>query len=638
VRRIAGPVLLALAGALACNDAFSPLDVATVTVTPAVDTLGAGQSVLFRATLQRANGDTIRTLPVTWSTSDTTVAVVDTTGRVTGRTPGQATVTAAIGFAHGQAEITVADSAPSITGISPAIGTVGTRLAIRGRRFQPGVRVLFDTLAADSTIRLADSLLTVVVPAGASTAGTAYSIKVHNPDGTSATALGFRASFPILQFVNGAVRPAGGPGSPVILEGQAFGDYQGSGQVLFSDGAGGTVAATIAGPADWRNTVIVTTVPPGAATGDLKVQTASGTGVAVTFTVTGTPPFDPSVLAWTGTSSLPVGLSGHAAVLVPLAGGGRVYVIGGADSSGVPRKNVLYSPVQNDGRLGEWTAATSLPTATAFATAVVATPSNSRLKIGAGVIYLLGGVVDGAPVATVFRGLLNPDGTITSWSGGALPEALHSASAAIVRGDLYIAGGSGSGNVPVATVYRARIDSLGVLGAWHAEPPLPFPRSYAAVGQAGNTLYVFGGDSAAVSPDDPNLANGTKVSQIVYASPDLRTGDLAGWTVNGGALGKAIAKHTAVLLGGRVLLTGGLYVGADAAASEESYATVNQDGSVGAFADATGTHTIVSAGGRSLFNHAAVAYLDASGTPHVLIVGGDDVNAPGKKRAEVWLY
>jgi hypothetical protein len=128
------------------------------------------------------------------------------------------------------------------------------------------------------------------------------------------------------------------------------------------------------------------------------------------------------------------------------------------------------------------------------------------------------------------------------------------------------------------------------------------------------------------------------VSQIVYAAADVRTGDLTGWIVNGGSLGKSVSKHTAVLLGGRLLLSGGLYPGADAAASEESYATVNADGSVGALTDAGGSHTIVSAGGRSLFNHATAVWADANGAPHVYILGGDDVNAPGKKRAEVWRY
>lgn|GEM_PF-743014 len=641
MRRIAGPVLVALAGALACNDAFGPLDVASVTVTPATDTLGAGQTIRLHATLKRANGDTIPGLTVTWSAADTVVAGVDSIGVVTGRTPGNTTVTAAIGVVRGQAAITVADSAPFILGVSPAIGTAGTRVLVSGRRFRPGVEVRFDTLLADSTTWMTDTLLSTIVPAGASTAGTTYSVKIRNPDGTNATvAFGFRAIAPILRFVNGAVQPSAGPGSPVIIEGAAFGDLQGPGRVIFSDTAGDSIPATIANPADWSNTVIVTAVPPGAATGNLMVQTASGPSIARTFTLAANPPFDPSALAWTATTDLPVGLSGHAAVVVPLASGDRVYVVGGADSTGAPRKDVWYSLLQSGGGLGEWTAAAPLPTATAFAAAAVASASNSRLQVGAAVIYLLGGVTSagGAPVATLFRGLVGVDGSITSWSGGALPQALHSASATIVRGELYVAGGSGSGNAPVTTVYRARIDTLGLLGPWHAEPSLPFPLAYGVAGQAGGTVYVLGGDSGAVSPDDANLAGGTRVSQIVYAGLDLRTGDIAGWTVNAGSLGTARAKHTAALLGGKVLLTGGLYTGADTGGSEESYAPLNGDGSVGAFTDATGTHTIVSAGGRSLFNHAAVTWVEPGGTPHLLILGGDDVNAPGKKRAQVWVF
>jgi len=35
---------------------------------------------------------------------------------------------------------------------------------------------------------------------------------------------------------------------------------------------------------------------------------------------------------------------------------------------------------------------------------------------------------------------------------------------------------------------------------------------------------------------------------------------------------------------------------------------------------------------------AALSYVDANGVAHVLVLGSDDVNAPGKKRAEVWFY
>ena len=33
-----------------------------------------------------------------------------------------------------------------------------------------------------------------------------------------------------------------------------------------------------------------------------------------------------------------------------------------------------------------------------------------------------------------------------------------------------------------------------------------------------------------------------------------------------------------------------------------------------------------------------VSYLDGTGAVHVMVIGGDDVNAPGKKRPEVWVY
>jgi len=43
-------------------------------------------------------------------------------------------------------------------------------------------------------------------------------------------------------------------------------------------------------------------------------------------------------------------------------------------------------------------------------------------------------------------------------------------------------------------------------------------------------------------------------------------------------------------------------------------------------------------GGGDLFNHAATGYLDTTGAFHILVVGGDDVNAPTKKRKGVFYY
>jgi len=209
----------------------------------------------------------------------------------------------------------------------------------------------------------------------------------------------------------------------------------------------------------------------------------------------------------------------------------------------------------------------------------------------------------------------------------------------IFNGTVYVAGGSGSGNAAVATVYRAVIQSDGSLGAWQALPSLPFARSYFGFGVNGTFLYALGGDSGTVTPNDSSLS-AKAISDVIYAEIDVHTGNLSavGWTANGNKLKKAVSKQTAVVAGGDVLVTAGLYNGDATGATEESYAGLNSDGSTTAFNGATGANTISSAGGGNVFNHAATGYLDATGAFHVLVVGGDDVNTPTKKHKGVFYY
>jgi hypothetical protein len=447
--------------------------------------------------------------------------------------------------------------------------------------------------------------------------------------------------------VNGATRPSANAGSTVILEGAAFGDVQGVGQVLFTDGAGGTVAATIASPDDWTDTFIITTLPAGAATGAVKIKTATGMSAALALTLVSNSQFSPSAIQWTKTTSLPAGVSGHSAAFATVQGATSadnfVYVTGGADSTNAPRASVWFASVQASGQLGSWNTGSLLPAGRAFHASLVATPFNSRVK-GTGYIYVLGGVTDaaGAPASTIYRAPLLTDGGVGVWESlGDLPAPLHSTDAVLFRGEIYIAGGSTTANSPVATVYRARLDSLGALGPWQSMAALPSARTYHSLAQFGGALYVFGGETSALPPNDANAASSaTRLNEVAYAKLDLRTGAInaAGWVVNSAGLTKAVGKHTAVAAGGNVLVTAGLYNGASTGSSEESYAQFRTDGTVSSFSGATGSHTITSAGGSNLFNHAALSYVDAGGVAHVLVLGGDDVNAPGKKRPEVWFY
>lgn len=449
---------------------------------------------------------------------------------------------------------------------------------------------------------------------------------------------------PALTDVNGATQPSAPTGSTVVLDGQNFGATQGSATVLFSNGTGGTVAAAIASATDWSNTFIVTTVPAGAASGPVVVTTAMGTSNAITFTLTQNAAFNPSTITWTATNALPVGLSGHAMAFAQLQGTTTtraVYAIGGGDNSNAPVASVYLATVGGSGTLSSWSPTTVLPKALAFAAAAVATPGNSRAT-ATGWLYVIGGATDagGQPSTTVYRGALGADGTVTSWSETtALPVPLHSMGAVIFHGDLYVAGGSTTGNAPSAAVYRSRIDTSGALGAWQTEPALPFARAHAALGAFGGDLYTFGGDSGAVAPNVGSLSS-SAISDVASAAIDLRTGDLtsAGWITNANKLKKTVTKHTSVVAGGDVLVTAGLYNGASTGSTEETYAQFNSDGTAGSFNGATGSNTISSAGGGNLFNHAALGYTDGNGAFHVLVAGGDDVNVPGTKHTGVFFY
>ena len=535
---------------------------------------------------------------------------------------------------------------PTVASVTPVTGTVGTELTVRGTNFRSGVDVKLDSLTATGVSLNGDTVIYASVPAGVM-ADSSYTVLVRNSDGTQVTLAGtFRAVAPVLQFVNSATKPSGNTNSTVIIEGDAFGDAQGPGQVLFSNGSGGTVAATIASDSDLTNTFIVTTVPSSAATGPIFVTTGTGTSDSLTFTITQNATFSPSAIAWDSTTGLPIAVSGHDALFVPIDNASSqtvqyVFVTGGAADDSVPRSDVNVGTIQSDGSLGAWTALTDLPAGRAFHRSAAATPFNSKVK-GAGYLYVLGGIETkgGDPVTTIYRATLADDGTIGAWTAvGDLPQALHSFGAVLFRSAIYIAGGATAGNAPVATVYRATIDTLGNLSPWDSLTSLPAARAYHGFDIFGGYLYVAGGETGTVDPNDGTYtSNGTKLAEVLYSKINLRTGAIGAWTVNGSAMQKARSKHASLVAGGSLFESSGLYAAAGTGSSEDVYAVINSDGSVGSFNGATGSNTLLSVGGANLFNQAAVVYQDATGVAHVMILGGDNVNTPGAKQAKVLFY
>lgn len=537
--------------------------------------------------------------------------------------------------------------APTVSALEPSQGTAGTDLRITGMNFRSGAQVRVGSMDATDESVAGDTELFARVPEGV-VAGTTYDVTVENADGTEVTfSQAFTAVAPVLDFVNGASKPSGNPGSTVILEGSAFGDVQGTGRVLFSDGSGGVVAAAIASDDDWSDEFILTTVPAAASSGPVMVETATGESGSLPFTVTSNATFSPSTISWTETASLPTELSGHSATYVPVDDPGsttvqRVYVVGGASTDSVPTATVHQAAIQGDGSVAAWSGASDLAAGVTHHATVAATPFNSKAP-GSGYLFVMGGIEakDGQPVSAVRRIPLNPDGSTGAVeAAGTLPAPLHSFGAVIFRSTIYIAGGATTDDEPVSTVFRAAIDTLGNVGPWEALDALPEARAHHQLVGFGGFLYAVGGDSGPVDVNDGNFnQNATKLSTVAAARLDLRTGLLqAGWSVSGSTMQKARSKHVALAAGGSMFVSSGLYAAAGTGSSENSYAGINSDGTLQSFGGATGSNTIQSVGGVNLFNARGIAYVDANGVAHVMILGGDDVSDPGQKSGKVFFY
>jgi uncharacterized protein YjdB len=95
-RIIAALSAIALLGG--CNDSFSPPpsvpSLQGLTVVPQSATIQAGQVVALKARLIDDNGDQIRGVATSWTSSNEAVATVAASGEVLGRDAGRAIITA----------------------------------------------------------------------------------------------------------------------------------------------------------------------------------------------------------------------------------------------------------------------------------------------------------------------------------------------------------------------------------------------------------------------------------------------------------------------------------------------------------------------------------------------------------------
>ena len=152
-------------------------EISSVAVAPDTATVVEGDTVRIAATATDANGQVVTGAGFVWGSGDTTVAVVDATGLVTGVGAGQVQVTATAAGVTGRATLTVVARVPTAVAVTPdtvvltSLGQTAQLTAdVRDQagRAMDGVPVAWSS--ADTTVAVVDSSgLVTAVGGGAAT-------------------------------------------------------------------------------------------------------------------------------------------------------------------------------------------------------------------------------------------------------------------------------------------------------------------------------------------------------------------------------------------------------------------------------------------------------------------------------------
>jgi hypothetical protein len=464
-------------------------------------------------------------------------------------------------------------------------------------------------------------------------------------------------SSPRIDYADGALEPVLARGQTLTLEGFGFGSVRAGGAVRFPRIGGGSVDALVPDSASWSDLAISTRVPDSAATGPvtLSVVTAAGRVLPLLVHVLPAAPFNPSTLQWSARTSFPRAPLGVAlaAAEFPVSGGGlatTLYAAGGAeplggDSAFQADSGVYVAAAQPGGGIGAWvrqhdttdaSGTRVLPAPRAFAAGAVATRYNSRFNGGA--VYVIGGIdAAGRASATVLGASMGAGGVTSPFAFlEPLPAPRSGAIAVVRRGRIYVMGGTDSLGHPQQAVYVGRIGVDGRIDGWYLEPPLSAARAYGGALVLDRRLVAFGGVADSVPPGGGLDSTPPRLASSDTAALSSTSGFLTGsWAAGSPPLPEGRSQFATLDLGTVVLAVGGYYASVGTAPVETLAAAVTGD-SLGPFTGPVGTNTIFgSLGGGTLIGPAGVAWRDADGSRHGLVLGGFDLNTR-LRRTGVW--
>lgn len=279
--------------------------------------------------------------------------------------------------------------------------------------------------------------------------------------------------------------------------------------------------------------------------------------------------------SWNSATSLPWSVESPAAV----AFNGYIYVLGGWGGPGIPyaHNEVIFAKVNSDGTLQPWASTTPFATGRYLHAATI--DPNNRM------IYVIGGWdTNGIKLNDLQYAPILSNGNIGAWNTTtSFPHNIYGHSAMAYNGYLYVMGG---GPEPYTSVFFAKINSDGSLGAWQTNfyTFTSDPRRYLGTVAYNGNFYMTGGQS---------LWYNTALSDVQYAPAKpapIFTGPLEQWKTTT-PLPITRYFHTSVAANNYLYVLGGENCNyndfSGSLLSDVLYARINSDGTVGTWNSTT---------------------------------------------------
>jgi Kelch motif len=247
-----------------------------------------------------------------------------------------------------------------------------------------------------------------------------------------------------------------------------------------------------------------------------------------------------------------------------------------ADTSGF---NLALLGGNNTGELQTWNSTTAINVSGAQIR------SELTSVVANGYVYAIGGLNGTSPQDSVYYAKLNADGTVGAWAattsinvGGSKPRADHTS--VVANGYLYVIGGYDGSNI-LDTVYYAKLNADGTIGSWNSTTSINVsgsqPRAFHTSVVANGYLYVIGGE------------NSTTVKDTVYYAKLNSDGTIGSWNstsaINVASVSQPRWHHSSLVANGYLYVIGGK----DSSSSKDTvyYAKLNSDGTLGSWSATT---------------------------------------------------